>query len=337
MFNPVRSIIRNVTRKPSEPYRILTCPAHSPYETQLAKCNAEFWGFQDLNVLEWNFCRPIPKNYHLLERGKKDESIPKNIDFDFCLSHNTEAHHPYLHRYSKLFGIPLIQIYHTCAPCWNPGWQQYVQMSKHRYKADVNVFITTSNRDQWGFTESEGEVVYHAADTEHFYPLGTERKSFVLTVANMYRQRDYALGYRLYDPITQGLPRQHVGADEDPNFSVPIQDPIKLNEKFNECGVFLSTSIFSPIPCSVIEAALAGCPLVLASTCEVPIIFSHRKDALLFPPDRADLARKHIEWVLTHPDEAAKMGTAARETVLKFFNHDNFVSKWNEIFNRVSR
>jgi glycosyltransferase involved in cell wall biosynthesis len=88
---------------------------------------------------------------------------------------------------------------------------------------------------------------------------------------------------------------------------------------------------------SLLEAATAGTPIVTTSTCEIPLVFKHRHDALLFPPDRVDLARKHVEWVLTNPDEAAKMGTAARETVLKFFNPDNFVSKWNKIFESASR
>lgn len=331
-INPIKNIIRNSFRKPNDKINILTAVTHSPFESNLSRCNVTIYGMREGNTLDWNYCREVPKNYHILERDKGDDALP-NVDFDVIISQNTEAHYPYLSRYAQIFGIPLIQVYHTCCPIWNPNWQNYVRWSKQNYIANANVFITESSRDMWGFNEDESTVIYHAADIENFYPLNTERSEVVMYTCNMLRERDAMCGYRLWETISSKFKRELVGKDNNPRFSNPIDNPKLLNEKLNRCGVYLNTSLHSPFPMSLLEAMTAGTPIVSTSNYEIPIVFKHGYDALLFPSDRPDLGEKYVRKLLDDKELAARLGANAHKTALRFFDPNTFTDKWNKVLN----
>lgn len=332
-FNPIKSIIRSSVKKPGEKINILTAVAHSPFESEFCRGNVEVYGMREGNTLDWNYCRPVPSNYHILPRDKGDDAIPDNVDFDVVVSQNTEAHYPFLSRYAQLLNIPLIQIYHTTPPIWQHNWQQYVHWSKQTFIADHNVFITEFSRDVWGFKENEATVIYHAADTENFRPLDMERSDIVMYTCNMLRERDYACGYQLWETISSKFNRELVGKDNNPKLSNVVDDPKQLNEKLNKCGVYLNCSLYSPFPMSLLEAATAGSPIVSTATCEIPVVFKHGHDAMLFPPDRPDLGEKYVRQLLDDRELAERIGRNAHETALRFFNPENFVAKWDKVLN----
>jgi glycosyltransferase involved in cell wall biosynthesis len=45
--------------------------------------------------------------------------------------------------------------------------------------------------------------------------------------------------------------------------------------------------------------------------------------------------RDRLIWCLRNPDEAAKLGEAARETILNRFSLDKHVDAWNNVFKEV--
>jgi hypothetical protein len=332
----LKHLIARATRKAGERINVLTGITHSPFESEFARCNVNLYGMQEKNFLPWNFCRPVPKNYFMLPKEAGDNAIPQDVEFHCILSQNPDVHYPVLRRYSDIFQIPIISLYHTCPPTASPNWQGYVAWAKQTYVSAENVFISETSRDQWNYSESEGLVVHHAADIENFYPLNEIRDDFVMYTCNALHERDWACGARLWETISQKFKRLLAGRNPGVDHSKLIESPKELNQTLNKCGVYLNCSLQSPFPMSLLEAATAGTPIVSAATCEIPYVFTHKKDALLFSPDSPETGEKYVRMLLNNKDMAAELGRNARKTVLEFFNPTTFVDKWNEVFERVT-
>jgi glycosyltransferase involved in cell wall biosynthesis len=45
--------------------------------------------------------------------------------------------------------------------------------------------------------------------------------------------------------------------------------------------------------------------------------------------------KDRLIWCLENPDEAAKLGRAARETIVNLFSLDKHVESWNNVFKEV--
>ena len=76
--------------------------------------------------------------------------------------------------------------------------------------------------------------------------------------------------------------------------------------------VFAMSSLYEGLPCAVVEAMTSGVPVVATAVNSVPeIVISGRTGLLARPGDPASLSRA-LEYVLDHPDDAARMARAAR-------------------------
>jgi hypothetical protein len=335
-YNPVASLIARVVRKPNERINVLTGITHSPFETELSRCNVNLYGMQEKNFLGWNYCRPVPPNYYILPKEQGDNAIPSNVDFHCVLSQNPDVHYPVLARYAQMFQVPIISLYHTTPPTAMSNWRQYVAYAKQTYRSHANVFISETSREQWDHVE-DGIVIHHSADVKNFTPLNEERQPFVMYTCNALRERDWCCGNTLWETISSKFPKLLVGNDPDPNYSKPINDPKELNIVLNKCGVYLNCSLQSPFPMSLLEAATAGTPIVTTATCEIPYVFEHRKSAMLFNPEQPDVGEKYVRQLLNDKDMAKELGENARKAVLEFFNPQKFTDSWTKVFEGVSR
>ena len=79
--------------------------------------------------------------------------------------------------------------------------------------------------------------------------------------------------------------------------------------------VFAMSSLWEGLSCSVVEAMTCGVPVVATAVNSTPeIVVSGRTGLLARPGDPASLGRA-LAYMLDHPAEAARMATAARETI----------------------
>jgi glycosyltransferase involved in cell wall biosynthesis len=81
------------------------------------------------------------------------------------------------------------------------------------------------------------------------------------------------------------------------------------------------------------EAMACGCPVVTTATCMIPEIVKDGVNGFI-SNDEAYL-RDRLIWCLNNPDDAAKIGQAARETIVERFSLDSHLNKWDNIFKEV--
>lgn len=76
--------------------------------------------------------------------------------------------------------------------------------------------------------------------------------------------------------------------------------------------VFAMASRYEGLPCAVVEAMVAGLPVVATTVNAVPDIVVAGETGLLAPPGRPDLLSRAIGHLLASPQEAARLGAAGR-------------------------
>jgi len=78
-----------------------------------------------------------------------------------------------------------------------------------------------------------------------------------------------------------------------------------------------------------------GCAVVTTATCMIPEIIENGINGLI-SNDEKEL-KGYVKELLDDPSLAAKMGQAARETILKDFSEEKFINNWNEVFDLAYR
>jgi glycosyltransferase involved in cell wall biosynthesis len=67
------------------------------------------------------------------------------------------------------------------------------------------------------------------------------------------------------------------------------------------------------LPCSIVEAMTCGIPVVATAVNAVPEVVIPGRTGLLVPPGAPRLLGQAVAYLLDHPDEGARMASAARE------------------------
>jgi len=312
------------------PLNILTIPTHERYETQLAKTGHNFFAIQNRGLKQWNTAfAPMPHNYRLLSAGPVAEQLSQCPPIDLVLCQHKYAHWQILAPIAKMLGCPLVSMEYTTT---HSGFKNEFIKHLGRFRGDLDVFVCEDNATQWQFDLADPSVriVHHGTDTELFS--GWSGGGKILTVMNDYINRDAFCGYTLFKQVTHGLPVSPIGAT--PGLSVAARDITDLVERYRSCGVFLNTTLASPVPTALLEAMSCGAPVVSTATCAIPTIIIEDGVNGFATNDPATM-RQHLVDILANPDLAKRLGQAARDTVLAKFSEPVFLEKWNNIFNEA--
>jgi glycosyltransferase involved in cell wall biosynthesis len=325
MLNSVEKIIRLSNSPNKEKYNILTFPTHERYETQLCKTGHNFYSFNTKNNKKWNLKQsPYPDNYYTLPENE----ILNEIQYDFILSQSKFWQLQVAYKINQTLDIPIISLEHT----WPlVGVQADSQLDNMRNMiGNVNVFISEESQEAWKIPV-DGHVIHHGIDTDVFQPLDISKESHILTVANDFVNRDYCLNYSGWKRVTEYLPTKLVG--ETKGLSSASESVEDLVEEYNKCAVYFNSSTLSPIPTSLLEAMSCGCAVVSTATCMIPAIIKNGYNGFI-SNDEAEL-QKYIKMLINDEELRAKLGVAARKTIVDRFSEKDFIKNWNRLFNET--
>jgi len=318
----VHSLIQKVQRPKDKPYNILTFNTHERYQTQVAKTGHNFYAFNFDNGKDWlTEHAPMPSNYYQLPKN----SVFPGITFDFIFVNSKFGQFQTAQQINQQLQLPMVVLEHTLP---HLNWPAEHLLQFQQMRGDTNVFITEYSKSKWGIP---GEVIYHSIDTDLFKPGTEEPKAQVLTVAHDFINRDYALNYKGWERITNGLQRVVVGDTE--GLSKAPESVMELVRTYQESSVYINPSTLSPVPMSMLEAMACGCAVVSTATCEIPNIIEDGVNGFI-SNDENEL-RGRVQKLLAEPELARKMGKAARQTILEKFSEERFINEWNTIFDKT--
>ncbi len=326
-YTPLEFCIRKSTSRLT--YNILTFPTHERYQYLLGLTGNNFFMIHGPHVKPWNYkFSELPNGHFDITGGLR--GILDTIHFDFILSQNKFSQLQISKQIQSMTGLPIISLEHTQPHVLcDPAFIDYGMNNG----GDVNVFITEFNRNAWGYNSSNSVVIEHAVDFVLFKPTGRKRKRKVLSVVNDWINRDQICGWSLYKEIT-GYPNtlfpiQIYG--DTPGISEPRDDLYNVYPKYS---VFLNTSIYSPIPMSLLEAMSCGCAVVSTATGDIPNVIENGING--FISNDAHELRNYCMMLLEDDDLARKVGANARNTIMNRFNINKFTNSWNELFRSVA-
>ena len=331
MFSPVSAITRQATYKEGEPLNILTCCTHEAYETNLAKTGHNFYAWQGENIKQWNTkYRPVPDNYHILDRSLGTKQIPMELDIDLVLSQNKFGQYSVLSRIARMLHLPLISLEHTLP---FPGWPQERTRQIASMAGQLNVFISDFSKEEWGYKDVESaKTIKHCIDSSAFYNMNIPRNNKVITVNNDFINRDWCLGFRIWQETVSGLDYSVYGDTEGLSSTL---DQNGLFAAFNTHKVYLNTTTFSPLPTAMCEAMACGCVPVSLKNCMIPEVIEHGVNG--FMAENPNELRMYCQKLLDEPELYQKMSEKSISTIVNNLSVDRFCSEWNESFHMVRK
>jgi glycosyltransferase involved in cell wall biosynthesis len=104
-----------------------------------------------------------------------------------------------------------------------------------------------------------------------------------------------------------------------------------------DAAVFALPSRFEGFPLSVVEAMLAGLPVVAADVGSVREAVIHDQTGLLIEPDDADALAAALERLLEDEPERRRFGEAGRERALERFTADGMAKAYAELYRELVR
>jgi glycogen(starch) synthase len=111
--------------------------------------------------------------------------------------------------------------------------------------------------------------------------------------------------------------------------------PGKVPELINTSMMVVMPSRWEGLPQVAMEAALMARPVVAARVYGLPEIVVHGQTGLLVGPEDSSALADAIEFLVTHPEQAAQMGQTARERVKKEFSWEHFVDAYDELYRKL--
>jgi len=324
----VKAIIRR--SKAKDKLNILVLGStHERYEQALCLTGHDFYCLSD-NVKQWDAdYGKRPKNYSIINE------IPYHLELDLILVHTSCERLKTAFEIRNYFKIPVIRHTHVLPDVRYNTDEQIKHFQS--IKPDLNTFISEYSMKAWGYSNANAKFVNHGIDADFWcVEPSLPRDNYLLSVVNLWPQRDWACGWNLWNNIIgenglTKLPFKVVGKNK--GLSEPAKNIEDLRKEYMSAKIFLNTSLHSPVPMSLLEAMACGCAIVSTNTCMIPEIIQHGYNGLL--GNNANELRELCLRLLTDSDLCEELGKNAQKTIKELYNINNFINNWNNIFESV--
>ncbi len=309
--------------------RVLTFNSHQPYLHLLA--TALPWEFGVVTPRlpsgvrkAWDECiRPLPDNVRLFP--SVDVAI-QEATWDWVLAHNVndllDCRVLTLPKAFLVHGTLSGRILQDRSSIERTSYLRDLRQILERHSCEI-VYISSLKKDDWGLP---GSIIQTAVDPVQYGGYRGDRQG-VLRVCNYLRERGPMLGWEAHREICEGLPSLVLGLNRGLPGSRVASSWEDLKEQYRSYRVFLSTAIFpyeDGYNLAMLEAMATGMPIAAMENPTCPIENGHEGVV----GRTASELREGVLRLLDSPEEAARMGAAARAKLEKEFSVASFRSAW---------
>ncbi len=242
------------------------------------------------------------------------------------------------------------------------GFRTYAQVDRY---LSINPSIQRELED---FPIAKGKIasIPNAVDPARFFPIGEREKvslkeslglprqsRFITMVARFVERKRYEDLIRAWAEIAAKYPMHMLllvgDGEERPNCEhlaeqLNIQDRVIFAGEqrdtaryFQVTDLFAFTSRLEGLPNVVLEAMSSELPILASAIPGVEEIIVPFRNGLLFPPlDVAAIVRS-LTYLLAHPEEARKMGIAARKKILEEFSFEKIAPKFCALYEELAQ
>ena len=320
--------------------QILTFNWHEAYLWLLAKTGHAFHivlrekGYRGHKAWFHQF-RPVPPGARLIEEAEAREQW-KTGAYDLILCHDP----------SDLAVVldcpaPKILVLHNRASTvlamnrYPGSKEKYLAWFRELLEASGPVrlvYISERKREDWGIP---GEVIPPGLDLSEYGGYRGDQAR-VLRIGNGFRERDLMLGYTEQERILRGLPSTVIGINPTIPGARLSASWYELKSLMRSHRLYLHTTKDpweDGYNLALLEAMATGMPVVALANRTSPIVDGENG----FVSDDLDVLHDRVRFLLEHPEEARRLGEAARRTVEARFPIRGFVEAWNRVLAEAVR
>ena len=266
---------------------------------------------------------------------------------------------------SRRTGIPFVVTIHGL-DVFNSCFQKGIAAGWRR-KASVNVYgsaskvICISGRVQQLLTDGmdapiASEVVYNGTDPSVFTPGRTQEQTpTILMVGNLLAGKGHELVLKAFARVKDSHPGLQCriigeGADRDrfANLarSLGISERVhflgrrtrsQVAEAMRNCMVFALPSRYEGLGCVYLEAMASGKPVIACRGQGIDEIIQHGSNGWLIPVDGLEELVQGLQDLLSNPGLRARIGQAARQTILDKLTLANQAQSLVKIYQEATR
>lgn len=319
--NQIQYIVDEIN-KPVDKLTILMTSTHPMTDVNICYTEHEFYNL-DIQPfpIKWPSNVPVPPNMHLI---KDINELPYRPDL--IISQNIVDQYGVFRQLSYMFDTPLIEFEHTMPTAeWIKS--NTVEAVKQQTDADAYVYITDFSRKAWGRDSTNGDVVYHMVEQD-FYNGWTGDNGRAMILVNQFKGREWAVG----NPVELMLKSDKIDLyGHNPGYTSEPLSKLQVLDKLREYDVFINTSIQSPLPASLLEAASVGMPIISRKTCAIPDFFIDNESILFY--ETPEEAIEKMNLLLGDKALRQKLSNNVRKVIIDKFNKERYVADWNRILN----
>jgi len=182
------------------------------------------------------------------------------------------------------------------------------------------------------FPQLKHFYIPHGFDPNEFNFLNLQRKKAMLAAVSVFKKRGKALGFGNWKWTSDKLGGSALlgHGNNDLSESIGSFSLSRLGTEYNSYSVFLNTTIESAMPRSRGESMMCGTPLVSTSNYGITKYLKHNKNCMI-ANSKEDMF-KCCKMMIESPAMQEDLGSAARETAIKYFHIDDYLARWDEAF-----
>ncbi|KAF1719074.1 glycosyl transferase [Pseudoxanthomonas wuyuanensis] len=354
-----------VFTRPAKPLRILTFRWHCPHQYELYRLGHQFtlatgMGTGLCERWEWAH-RPMPTNARMVPYARINPH-----DYDLAILHFDEnlLHPEICHgkvpldwgatflKAMKEWDLPKVAICHGTPQFHGQYDPEYDQsdlgevIEENRLELvellkDVEVVCNShQSMREWKFIKSR--TIWHGF-SPHEFPPGMKGAGVYAMAIRGLANRPHYNGYQVMRRVMEALGRDirvsnlAVG-DPSVQYTPRTYEWAKVKyenyvRSIGAKGIYLNTTVRSPMPRTRGEAMMAGVPTVSLRNHDVDMFIENGVNG--FFTDTPEELADQVRYLFTHQEVRERMGKASRLTAMNVFNQDRYLAAWTQLIRDI--
>jgi glycosyltransferase involved in cell wall biosynthesis len=309
----------------------------------------------NLEFIKHNSIRHFGLNGNMFKKFNAFLGIVKNEDVIIILSYLTKAN--LLSGICKIFNKKLVTIGGIRTEKL-PFYKFQVEKLVHNYLNDGTIFNNFTGRDKFvkrGFIPQKLHVIHntiHIPPTEIFNRSSTVVN--IVSVCRFVRSKDFRtalfafkklveknpdkkLKYFIvgYGPLEKGIRNAIKKLDFEDEVEVLI-NPSDIPGIFKSCHIYLSTSLYEGLSNSIMEAMVAGLPVIATDVGDNRYLIKDSVNGFIVPCGKIDLIVEKLEYLTKMEDIRNEFGANSFYIIKNEFSEKKFIDNYFKLFSALS-
>jgi glycosyltransferase involved in cell wall biosynthesis len=228
----------------------------------------------------------------------------------------------------------------------------------HNNLNNASVFNNFSAKQKFedrGFNPDKIFVIHNAIESNQLFTRTGERLSDIriVTISRFVEQKDFrtalnsikkliernnnkAISYYLvgYGPLEQEIRSMAENLNIMNRIKIFI-NPANIPDILNECDIYLSTSLFEGLSNSIMEAMVAGLPVIATDVGDNKYLVKDGFNGYLVPCRDKNMIVTKLEYLMESREARNEFGYNSRSIIEKEFSKEKLLQNYLELFSKV--